>query len=1313
MAAIRVFISYSHDSPEHLQRVLELSNRLRSDGIDCHIDQYEVNPPEGWIRWMERQFKEVRFVLVVCTETYLRRYSGEEKPGSGLGAAWESMLTTNYIHDSGLVNDKFVPVLFRNVDEQFIPEPLRITTSFCLEKKDGYSQLFRRLLNIPSAEKPPLGDLKKRFGLRALGELPRQPTFVSFARDKAHYPVGARTRAPKSIPPSFLSNLPRRTTVVGRTRELSAIRNAVQSRARLVAVRGPAGIGKASLLLFATHQLCDAEFFKIAVWFPVRYSGLTYDDFLDEIAYTLEYPYPVRLKAEDKGRELNRALEGKKAILVIPDFDRITDPRVAEYFSSLPSDSQLLMSTLETAPDGATLLDVGPLDKPDAWAVARHELAGVPLEMQQQVSEPDLETICEVSSNCPLAIQWHVGLLGLADGPGVAFSDAYASSEPPPAAVDFAFQKVWKVLSPASRGVLEALAVFPASATSDALAVVSDLPQSDVQVVLSQLLASKLVLLEDSKTSHVRSYRIHRATSTLVLKMSQRDPQLVVALQSRLIDYFLSFVEEKGGLDKDNSLDDLAFERLNLVGIMTLCETLGRLREYVKFHRLSYHMLWARGFWSQNLENGRTAVSFARSLNDFEGAAWIHMESLGWTHFSQGDYPQARNDYLDAKQIISLLSKPPIEVKARIYNYLGRLSIAEEKYVQAIGLLWEGLRLSEDDLTTTFIESALGDAYLAQNERDSAVAHYNTALIYREKSHDTFRACSTRCDIAELSLTLGDTVRARAEFERSLRDADSVKRLDISARCHYGLGELARASGDVNAATKHLKSAVSIFDQLGMDREVERIRVVLDNVNVSNLGSIKPVTIQRDSGVDVVLVNSPREAMSSADRRCQDFRVPLGLLNIASFLKQRGVTAKIIDAEALAIGLADIVEEVRKVNPKIIGLNCHTLNRHVVYETVRTLRSVLPTALFVLGGAHPALAPQLTMRECLAVDVVVVGEGERVMYELCRRPAEIESIPGIFSRRNGKIQRSDGEMPRIQNLDVLGPADLDQLSMDRYLQYEESALPGLWKRGYVNASRGCRFKCSYCTEQSFWTGLTTFRTAASIAAEIALYRERYGVNRFYFYDDTLTDWPELDKFCKLAHDMGTLWSCSTRIDRINEPLLDTMARGGCREIAFGLESGSRKSLDRVRKGWQSQCSLQEVGKRITLCSRRQIVPRTHFMIGFPWEEKNDITETVQFAVSLKDYALTDANFFVVKVYPGTPFSDDVRQIQSERGLSDGQVYNAWSVYDWYTTKNPKVAAKLKRFNDIPEISMHPHCDSLSLRKLVRNAYEIFFGERQG
>ena len=69
MEVPKVFISYSHDSPEHAERVLDLSDRLRQDGIDCHIDQYEVSPPEGWPRWMEDRIEWADFVLVVCTET--------------------------------------------------------------------------------------------------------------------------------------------------------------------------------------------------------------------------------------------------------------------------------------------------------------------------------------------------------------------------------------------------------------------------------------------------------------------------------------------------------------------------------------------------------------------------------------------------------------------------------------------------------------------------------------------------------------------------------------------------------------------------------------------------------------------------------------------------------------------------------------------------------------------------------------------------------------------------------------------------------------------------------------------------------------------------------------------------------------------------------------------------------------------------------------------------------------------------------------------------------------------------------------------
>jgi hypothetical protein len=90
-----VFISYSHDSQEHADRVLALSDHLRADGIDCVLDQYEDSPPEGFPRWMDRQIRAADFVLMICTPTFYRRVMGEEEPSIGRGVAWESTSSTN------------------------------------------------------------------------------------------------------------------------------------------------------------------------------------------------------------------------------------------------------------------------------------------------------------------------------------------------------------------------------------------------------------------------------------------------------------------------------------------------------------------------------------------------------------------------------------------------------------------------------------------------------------------------------------------------------------------------------------------------------------------------------------------------------------------------------------------------------------------------------------------------------------------------------------------------------------------------------------------------------------------------------------------------------------------------------------------------------------------------------------------------------------------------------------------------------------------------------------------------------------------
>src|SRR5271166_4559244 len=93
----RVLISYSHDSPQHEDAVLDLADRLRADGIDAILDQYVQSPSQGWPAWCEAEIHNADFVLMVCTETYLRRVDREEEPGKGRGVIWEARLIRQHL----------------------------------------------------------------------------------------------------------------------------------------------------------------------------------------------------------------------------------------------------------------------------------------------------------------------------------------------------------------------------------------------------------------------------------------------------------------------------------------------------------------------------------------------------------------------------------------------------------------------------------------------------------------------------------------------------------------------------------------------------------------------------------------------------------------------------------------------------------------------------------------------------------------------------------------------------------------------------------------------------------------------------------------------------------------------------------------------------------------------------------------------------------------------------------------------------------------------------------------------------------------
>jgi hypothetical protein len=158
-AAVRVFTSYSHDSPEHEARVLALSDRLRKDGVDSLIDQYE-SPEEGWPPWMEAQISEANFVLIACTERYYRRVQLKEEPAKGRGVVWEINSIYNRLYSAKLVSKKFIPILFEGSSADHIPVPLQGFSHYDVSTEAGYEALYRRLTNQPLAKKPPLGKVR-------------------------------------------------------------------------------------------------------------------------------------------------------------------------------------------------------------------------------------------------------------------------------------------------------------------------------------------------------------------------------------------------------------------------------------------------------------------------------------------------------------------------------------------------------------------------------------------------------------------------------------------------------------------------------------------------------------------------------------------------------------------------------------------------------------------------------------------------------------------------------------------------------------------------------------------------------------------------------------------------------------------------------------------------------------------------------------------------------------------------------------------------------------------------------------------------
>src|SRR5665647_3472244 len=251
----RVFISYSHDSTQHKKNVLQLSKRLCTEGIDCNIDQYERSPAEGWPRWMNKQIDLANYVLVVCTENYVKRFKGRDEPGKGHGVKWEGAIITQELYEAEAKNKRFVPVVFSSEDVDHIPIVLKGATYYKLDTDQGYDDLYAHLTDQRLILKPKIGKTR------------RLPLVEGEDLQKSITKTESLDKAKLSTNPQYLDakfNVPYRhnSFFTGRKEILAQLHDELKSSnavapSQIMAIYGLGGIGKTQTAVEYAYRYRD------------------------------------------------------------------------------------------------------------------------------------------------------------------------------------------------------------------------------------------------------------------------------------------------------------------------------------------------------------------------------------------------------------------------------------------------------------------------------------------------------------------------------------------------------------------------------------------------------------------------------------------------------------------------------------------------------------------------------------------------------------------------------------------------------------------------------------------------------------------------------------------------------------------------------------------------------------------------------------------------------------------------------------------------------------------------------------------------
>lgn len=367
--------------------------------------------------------------------------------------------------------------------------------------------------------------------------------------------------------------------------------------------------------------------------------------------------------------------------------------------------------------------------------------------------------------------------------------------------------------------------------------------------------------------------------------------------------------------------------------------------------------------------------------------------------------------------------------------------------------------------------------------------------------------------------------------------------------------------------------------------------------------------------------------------------LPTGLLAIGTVLKQEYPQTWIYDldppfrAGSFSYDKKDIGNLLKYVldrEPDFLGMTAYCSNLPFVLYFARKLREANSEIKIILGGPQVSPTAAEVVSKYKEIDVVVRGESEQIILPLMDQLVKGESlnvVPGITYLEDGKIiQTSPPGL--IEDLDDLSITNYSLINVDDYFAMKNNIKIG------VEAGRGCPYNCIFCSTSIMWQRKYRMKTPKRLFEDMKLAANTFGVDYITLVHDNFTTSKNfIREFCGYLLEQGTpfTWGCSSRSDQLDSELVSLMAKAGCKDIFFGIESGSWKIQQQIGKRIRIPVT-QETLKRVTA---EDIDCTASFIIGHLDENLKDLNESLELMVCLKEHGVTNVQCHILAPHNGT------------------------------------------------------------------------------